>query len=375
MESSAPLVVHVVYRFGIGGLENGVVNIINHMPPERYRHAIICATDYTDFVKRITRPDVEVYALNKQPGNDLRAQYRFWKLLRQLTPTIVHTRNMGTIEYVIPALLAGVKHRIHGEHGRDMLDIDGSNQKYIFMRRLYAPFVSRFITMSRDLEQWLIDLVGIPVRKVTQLYNGVDVQRFDSATLYQRGDFGLYKHDFVIGTVGRLQGEKDQATLIKAFSQLHKESSDMASLKLLIIGDGPERSTLEALAADRGVADKVLFLGARDDVASMLGMLDLFVLPSLGEGISNTILEAMASALPVVATRVGGNPELVEHGVTGLLVNAADEQAMADAIAVYLKSPELLIAHGTAGRKVVEDKFSIVAMVNRYMETYDAVQS
>ena len=375
MESSAPLVVHVVYRFGIGGLENGVVNIINHMPAARYRHAIICATDYTDFVKRINRPGVEVYALNKQPGNDWRAQYRLWKLLRQLTPTIVHTRNMGTIEYVIPALLAGVKHRIHGEHGRDMFDIDGSNQKYAFMRRLYSPFVSRFITMSHDLEQWLVNLVGVPARKVTQLYNGVDAQQFDGATTYQRSDFGLYESDFVIGTVGRLQGEKDQSTLIKAFCQVHRESSATASLKLLIVGDGPERSALEALAADRGISDKVLFLGARDDVASILGMMDLFVLPSLGEGISNTILEAMASALPVVATHVGGNPELVEHEVTGLLVSAADEQAMADAIIVYLKSPELLIKHGAAGRKVVENKFSIAAMVNRYMDTYDAVQS
>ncbi len=101
MESSVPLVVHVVYRLGIGGLENGVVNLINHMPPERYRHAIVCATDYGDFAKRISRQGVAVYALNKQPGNDLRAQYRFWKLLRQLNPAIVHTRNIGTNSCVV----------------------------------------------------------------------------------------------------------------------------------------------------------------------------------------------------------------------------------------------------------------------------------
>lgn len=373
MESNAPLVVHVVYRLGIGGLENGVVNLINHMPPSRYRHAIICATDHTDFIKRIHRRDVAVYALNKQPGNDLHAQYRLWKLLRQLRPAIVHTRNIGTIEYVIPALLAGVARRVHGEHGRDMLDIDGRNKKYLLMRRLYAPFVSRFITMSRDLEQWLVEVVGIRRDKVTQLYNGVDLERFNNATVYNRHQFGLNENDFVIGTVGRLQGEKDQATLIKAFSLLQTERPSTGAIKLLIIGDGPEREKLERLAVERGMADRTLFLGPRDDVASMLGLLDLFVLPSLGEGISNTILEAMAAALPVVATNVGGNPELVDEGRTGLLVAAADERAMADAITVYIKSPELLLQHGAAGRKVVEERFSILAMVNRYMESYDAL--
>lgn len=373
MESSVPLVVHVVYRLGIGGLENGVVNLINHMPPERYRHAIVCATDYGDFAKRISRQGVAVYALNKQPGNDLRAQYRFWKLLRQLNPAIVHTRNIGTIEYVIPALLARVARRVHGEHGRDMVDIDGSNKKYLFMRRLYAPFVNRFITMSRDLEQWLVEVVGIRQDKVAQLYNGVDLERFKSAATYSRDDFSLNKDDFVIGTVGRLQGEKDQATLIRAFALLQTDTTVLVSMKLLIIGDGPERDRLEQLAVDCGIENKILFFGPRDDVASLLSLLDLFVLPSLGEGISNTILEAMAAALPVVATNVGGNPELVDEGITGLLVAAADEKAMADAIAMYIKTPKLLSQHGAAGRKVVEEKFSIAAMVNRYMETYDAL--
>lgn len=241
------------------------------------------------------------------------------------------------------------------------------------MRRLYAPFVNRFITMSRDLEQWLVEVVGIRQDKVAQLYNGVDLERFKSAATYSRHDFSLNKDDFVIGTVGRLQGEKDQATLIKAFKLLQTDTTVPVSMKLLIIGDGPERDRLEQLAVDCGIENKILFFGPRDDVASMLSLLDLFVLPSLGEGISNTILEAMAAALPVVATNVGGNPELVDEGITGLLVAAADEKAMADAIAMYIKTPKLLSQHGAAGRKVVEEKFSIAAMVNRYMETYDAL--
>lgn len=373
MTNKPPLIVHVIYRLGVGGLENGVVNLINHMDPSHYRHAIVCATDATSFVRRINRQDVAVYELNKLAGNDFTAQLRFWKLLRQLKPQVVHTRNMGTIEYVVPAFLAGVKYRVHGEHGRDMLDIDGTNKKYAIMRRLYAPFITRFITMSRDLERWLINVVGLPSRKIIQLYNGVDLEKFHNEIACQRYDFGLDKSDFIIGTVGRLQGEKNQSTLIQAFALLVNECSSATTIKLLIAGDGPDRTMLEQLAETLGIREHVIFMGERNDVPQLLRMFDLFVLPSLGEGISNTILEAMACGCPVVATSVGGNPELVMNDVTGYLVPAADERAMFNAIRHYFENPSLLKLHGVAGRQVVEEKFSMKAMVDRYLNAYNSL--
>ncbi len=373
MTSKPPLIAHVIYRLDVGGLENGVVNLINHMDISRYRHVIICATEATDFVHRIERRDVKVYSLNKSDGNDFKAQVKLWTLLRKLKPEIVHTRNMGTIEYVIPALLAGVKRRVHGEHGRNMLDIDGRNRKYKILRRFYALFINQFIAMSKDLEKWLSDEVGISQKKITQLYNGVDLDKFSASATNKRSEFGLDERDFLIGTVGRLQGEKDQSTLIRAFSLLVQDSSIKTSVKLLIVGDGPDRHMLESLALELGLQDHILFLGERNDVPQLLGMLDLFVLPSLGEGISNTILEAMACSRPVVATHVGGNPELVRDGMTGYLVPPANEMTMAAAIKRYLESPSLVMAHGKEGRRVVEECFSIQAMVARYLDAYDAV--
>ncbi|MDH5545602.1 MAG: TIGR03088 family PEP-CTERM/XrtA system glycosyltransferase [Gammaproteobacteria bacterium] len=365
-----PLIVHVLYRLAIGGLENGLINLINRMPEDCYRHVIICASDYTDFRKRIQRDDVEVYALHKRPGNDIRAQYRFWKLMRKLKPQIVHTRNLGTIEYTLPAAFAGVKYRIHGEHGRDMSDIDGSNSKYRILRRAYNPLIARFIALSKDLDSWLKEQVRISPRKIVQIYNGVDMQRFSQSEKSRqeiRKELGIGKSEILVGSVGRLQAEKDQATLLRAYALLEKNENT----RLVLIGDGPDRQKLEALAIQLAISNRVIFAGARNDVPAMLNALDLFVLPSLGEGISNTILEAMASGLPIVATSVGGNPELIDDGNTGLLVPSNNPSAMTAAIDSYLKDKALLKQHGKAGRARVERLFSMDAMIANYMKVYD----
>ena len=131
-----PLVAHVMYRFDVGGLENGIVNLINHMPEDAYRHAIISMTEITDFRQRIQRDDVEFIALKKKPGHSLWLYPKLYRLFKELKPAIVHTRNLGALELAVPAWAAGVPSRIHGEHGRDVGDLDGSSKKYQWVRRL-----------------------------------------------------------------------------------------------------------------------------------------------------------------------------------------------------------------------------------------------
>ena len=130
-----PLIAHVVFRFDVGGLENGVVNLINHLPRDAYRHAVISLTDITDFRRRVSRTDVEFIALEKPPGHAYRFYPRLYRLFREMRPAIVHTRNLAALETVVPAWVAGVPVRIHGEHGRDMLDLHGANRKYQWVRR------------------------------------------------------------------------------------------------------------------------------------------------------------------------------------------------------------------------------------------------
>lgn len=370
-----PLVAHIIYRLDVGGMENGLVNLINSTPTERYRHAIICLTEYTDFRFRLQRPDVEIYALHKRPGKDLGVYPRLWRLLRRLRPDIVHTRNLPALDSLVPAALAGVAARVHGEHGRDMIDIDGRNRKYNMLRRVLRPFAQRYIPLSRDLEIWLRDSIGITPDRIDRIYNGVDMERFHPAAGGREPlpVAGFASADsIVIGTVGRLQTVKDQTTLVAAFLDLLERVPELCTrLRLVLVGDGPLRTAVAQQLERAGVAAKTWLPGARDDIPALMRGLDIFVLPSLAEGISNTILEAMACGLPVVATRVGGNAELVEDGQTGMLIPAADPAAMAAALSIYVRDLALARRHGLAGRQRIERHFSMPAMVERYLAVYD----
>ena len=373
-QDTRPLVAHVMYRFDVGGLENGIVNLINHMPHEAYRHAIISLTEITDFRKRIMRDDVEFIALNKPPGHALWIYPQLYKLFRELRPAIVHSRNLGALEVVVPAWAAGVPVRIHGEHGRDVGDLDGSRKKYQWVRRIYQPFVTHFIALSRDLEHYLTDKIGIRPAKVSQIYNGVDAARFHPAGLRQPMEGCPFSDPafWIIGTVGRMQTVKDQTTLARAFIRALEIAPELKDcLRLIMIGDGPLKAQSQSLLEKAGLRERAWLPGERNDVAEILRGLDGFVLPSLAEGVSNTILEAMASGLPVIATDVGGNRELIDAGTTGELVPVSDVEAMANRIVEYVCNRERAQRAGQAGRVAVEQKYSLTAMVEQYQGLYD----
>jgi sugar transferase (PEP-CTERM/EpsH1 system associated) len=199
--------------------------------------------------------------------------------------------------------------RIHGEHGRDVGDLDGSNVTYQRMRRVYKPFVHRYIALSRDLDDYLVQKVHVPQGKITQAYNGVDTDRFcpapDGPLTIAGCPFDPAQH-WLLGTVGRMQTVKDQTLLARAFVQaLQTDPSLKQRLRLVMVGEGPLRAKAQGILEAAGVADLAWLPGERSDVADIMRGLHAFALPSLAEGISNTILEAMASGLPVIATAVG----------------------------------------------------------------------
>ena len=370
-----PLIAHVIHRLDFGGLENGLVNLINRMPGESYRHAIICLTNYTDFRDRIHNPNVEVFALYKRQGNDYRLYIKLWRLFRQIRPDIVHTRNLATLEAQLPALLAGVPHRVHGEHGRDGHDLANNSAKYRLLRKVFRPLVDRYIPLSLDLHEYLREKIKVPERKLVRICNGVDIEKFtpDSSHSGQALPDGFSgKGTIVVGTVGRMEAVKDQLTLANAFIQLVKEyPNGRKCLRLVMIGDGKLRAPAQALLEAADMANIAWLPGKRDDIPLLLRAMDVFVLPSLGEGISNTILEAMASGLPIVATDVGGNRELVDQGNTGFLIPSGNKEIMAHSIRTYVDDPDLRCKHGTLARQRCEARFSIGKMVQRYQSLYD----
>jgi sugar transferase (PEP-CTERM/EpsH1 system associated) len=260
-----------------------------------------------------------------------------------------------------------------------MLELQGNNRKYNLLRRLCRPFVHSYIPLSLDLAFWLRNTIGVPERKIVQIYNGVDIETFRPAREGRSPlpPSGLNKEDtIVIGNVGRLALVKDPVTLVRAFLRLLEWLPDARKrVRLALIGDGPLRTRVQELLSTAKATDIAWVAGARDDVPELLRGFDIFVLPSLAEGISNTLLEAMATGLPVIATRVGGTPELVIEDVTGTLVPPADADAMANALRMYIERPDLRHKHGGAARERAEREFDIAKMVRSYQSVYDALMA
>jgi sugar transferase (PEP-CTERM/EpsH1 system associated) len=370
-----PLVLHVMYRFDTGGLENGIVNLINHMPSHAYRHAVLALTEVTDFRQRIQRNDVEFISLGKAPGHGVWQYPKLFMLFRQLRPAIVHSRNLAALEVQAPAWAAGVPVRIHGEHGRDMGDLDGHNVLYQRVRRFYRPFINHYMALSPDLADYLVDKVHVAPDAITQAYNGVDSERFCPAPGGPQPiagcPFDPAQH-WLVGTVGRMQAVKDQVMLAHAFVHALTLAPELKRrMRLVMVGDGPLRAQAKAVLADAGVASLAWLPGERGDVADIMRGLHAFALPSLAEGISNTILEAMASGLPVVATAVGGNADLVQQGQTGRIVQPGNPQTMAHQLVQLAANPARARQMGLAGRQRVQAVFSLQSMVSTYQSVYD----
>jgi len=357
-------VAHVLFHFGIGGLENGLVNLINGLDPARYRHVLVCLTDFDEvYARRLRTDNYELHALHKQPGHDPAVWWRMWKLLRELRPDVLHTRNFVALEMQLIGLLAGVRGRVHGEHGWDVQDLDGTVRKYQVARRVIGSVVNRFIALSQDLERYLLGPVGLPRAEVVQRYNGVDCARFHPLP--------APPEPIVIGTVGRMKAVKNQPLLCHAFVTLLARRPDLAErTRLRLVGSGPLRAECEGIVGAAGLAHAVDFIGDSDRVEEEMPHMHVFVLPSRAEGISNTILEAMASGLPVIATAVGGNPELVADGSTGCLVPSDDVDALAAAIETYVDEPERRRQHGEQGRRLALGQFSLSGMIAAYDDIY-----
>lgn len=375
--TSRPLhICHVIHRLEYGGLQNGVVNIINALDPARFRNTVLCLTDATEFKERITAPNTQIVEIHKKAGKDISAYWRVFKALRHLKPDVVHTRNLPAVDMVFVARLAGMRHIVHSEHGLDVFELDGKNAKYNRLRRMTNPFVAHYVTMSSDLARWMTEDVGIPAKKVSVFYNGVDTNRFvPGPRLTELAPEGFADdQSIILGTVGRLQAVKDQVTLARAFIRALELRPGLSKrLRLVIVGDGDMRREVEDVLMAARASHLSWLAGFQEDAARFYRLFDIFVLPSIREGISNTLLEAQATGLPVIATAVGGNPEIVAGGIAGTLVPAQDPQAMAEAIIKYVEEPELIRKQGAAARARMEEEFSLTRMVSDYGNLYERV--
>jgi sugar transferase (PEP-CTERM/EpsH1 system associated) len=375
--SNKPLIAHVLFRLDTGGMERVLITVINRTQ-SRYRHAVICLDGFGALRQQIADPDVVCLALNKKPGKDWGCYFRLWRTLRRLKPDLVHTYNFGALDAAPVARLAGVRRVLHAERGRDANDPNGESRKYRNLRRWLAPFIDRYLAVSRDLRDWLTETVGVDPSRVVYIPNGIDAANYVVAPAKKQarpllGDFAPLDA-IVIGTVGRLDPVKDQEGLVSAFHLLCESLPQVCErLRLVIAGEGPQRAGLEARIAHLKLENRVRLLGNRTDVPALLAEFDIFALSSIAEGMPGVLLEAMAAGLPVVATDVGGVGEVVSRGQSGLLVPARDIRALSNALSSYVSDEALRQQHGQAGRRCVETGFSLDGMLSAYTALYDAL--
>lgn len=346
------IVIHVSHGLHLGGMEKLLVEFARHADRARYALHFVSLTDAGDAAREIEAAGWAVTCLHTPSG--LRAG-----LLRALRATfarlnadIVHTHNTKPMLYAAPAARwAGVRGVVHTRHGQRL----GASRRQTWMFNLAARCVDRMVSVSQDSTA-LAERQGIVASKLLTIHNGIDISHFAP---------GLYASDGPLLYVGRLSPEKDLPTLLRAFAMI-----DRPDVKLDLAGDGPSRTELESLVRTLALSDRVRFLGAVSDVPTRLQSARALVLPSLSEGISLALLEAMATGLPTIATRVGGNPEVVEDGSTGWLVPASDPLALARAMQQMLSEPQRAREMGRAGRARVETHFDVRKMVCAYESIY-----
>ncbi len=362
-------VVYLLHSLGRGGTENGVVNLLNRMDHDRFRFTIALVQRERSMLERVERAGVDVVTVGKRWGNDPLFPIKLTQLFRKLKPDLVHTRGFACIEGIPAARLAGVPAIVHSEHGRDVDEAHRMKPRRAALRRILYPMADVVMTVSDELRNSILAQVKTNPGKLVCLPNGVDLERFRAmpTAAASRRLLGLPETGLMIGSVGRHDPVKDYGSLLRAFARLR---TDHAGLGLVLCGDGPQHAALRDAATALGVADDVHFLGFRDDIANVLSAIDLFVLPSLTEGMSNALLEAMASGLPCVATEVGGNGEILEHGRTGFLVPPSDPERLRAALRRLVDSEKLARRMGDAGRLRVATRFSLDAMIARYEDLY-----
>jgi sugar transferase (PEP-CTERM/EpsH1 system associated) len=369
-------IVHLVHGFGAGGLENVVAQLVDGLPPQRFRHTVLALTTIDPaFAARIRRQDVGFVALNKPPGQPYGLVPRMVRLLRELRPQVLHSCNIAALEFAPVAAWAGVPWRVHAEHGWDVADPDGSNRRYRLIRRLYAPFAHRIVAVSQPIADYLVKRVGLAQRKVVLIRNGVDLDRFHLAdpAAPAPADFPFSREQhWVFGSVGRLEPIKNHALLLDAFARLVRTQPVVGgrAMRLALVGSGVLREALMRQAEQAGIADRLWMPGSRDDVPALLRAMDGFVMPSLAEGTSCTVQEAMASGLPVIATEVGGNADLLEAGRCGVLVRSGDAQALAAAMQRLASRADEAAAFGARAAASARAAHSLAGVVRAYDELF-----
>ena len=367
-------IMHVVDSLGKGGLENGLVNLIERLDASRFEHTVYTMRGLGANADRLPSDRVRVMCLGERDADSVIQISALIRGIREVKPDIVHSRNWAAVEAVIAGRWVRSCALVHSEHGLESEASTKQPRRRIWFRRLAFELADRVLSVSNQLKELHAQQTGFRADKITVIHNGVDHRRFffDPATRASvRAELGLSNDEVCIGCVGNLVPVKDHMTLLRAVAGLPRTCT---SWRLLIIGAGPELPRLtEFIRAHPALEQRVSLLGLSHRVPDLLRAMDVYVLSSVAEGISNSLLEAMATGLPVAVTDAGGNPEVVVDGQSGLVFRVGDVQQLTEHLLLLGNSKDLRMELGHNALRRVRDDFSIDSMVRKYAQVYESL--
>jgi len=357
----------IIDEIEFGGAERQILELAKRADKSRYALTVCCLTRVLEMLPAFEQAGVEVVVVEKRGRLDLSVIWRLAQIMRERKIDIVHTYlftadtwgRLGAMWARVPARIASTR------------NVDTWKKWYHWrVDGVLNRFTTVIVSNSRMAKTYMTSVGGVPENKIRVIHNGLDLARFPASP--DRGKLRslleLPARAKIVGTVCRLVEQKNVAFFIDAAADVLARRDDAV---FVVIGDGPQRAELEAKAAALGVQGSIRFLGARDDVASLVPGLDIFALTSTREGLSNAVMEAMGASLPVVVTDAGGNRELVADGESGFVVAADDRAGFVERLLRLLGDPALAAAFGKKGRDRIESSFSIDRMVEQTLSLYD----
>ncbi len=367
-QSSKPVVCQVLHSLHVGGAEL-LARDFARQSQEDVTTVFACLDEVGSLGEELRSEGYTVQLIGRRDGFDYQASRRLARLWRSSRVSVVHAHQYAPFFYsALGRLPGGRPSIIFTEHGRAFPDF--RRPKRIAANHLLLRRCDRVIAVGDHVRQALIENEGIAADRVDVIYNGIDVGKYQASQTIRatsRRSLGLSEQEVVVLQVARLNPLKDHATALRAMARLR---SSHPHVRLFIVGDGEERPAIQQLISQLELANTVHLLGVRSDVDQLLPAADIFLLSSVSEGIPLTIIEAMATGLPCVATNVGGVAEVIVAGKTGLLATAGDDAVIAGHLASLADSSELRHQYGVAGRQRAHDLFDARQMHARYQQLY-----
>jgi sugar transferase (PEP-CTERM/EpsH1 system associated) len=369
--AGAPTICQLVHGLPVGGAEVLIDRIVRQLG-DRYRFIIACLDEVGPLGERLAGDGISVVNLERRPGFDWKCVRRLHRLLRTESVQVTHAHQCTPFAYALATRAFGKRPAVLlTEHGRFFPDAASRRRK--LFHRLLSRRDDQFVAVGETVRQALVNNEGLPRERIQVVYNGVrlpegQAEATDRAAV--RAELGIDDGEIVIIQVARLDAIKDHATGVQAFAIAHAQNP---RLRLLVVGDGPERPAIERTIREHALQARVSMLGMRDDVRRLLAAADLFLLTSVSEGIPVTVLEAMAEGVPVVATDVGGLPELIRHGESGLLAPPGNAEKLAEALMRLASGPSFRAQLASHARHRAATQFSEQGMMTRYDQIYQGM--